>query len=138
LAEAIRQWSEEKDLSELRIWGYRNVWYRFNPAEANIIYPVSLEAMAAMNDSFTSCYVSQVDASFPSYAHDGKFSELAQRIWVDQLHELQLLLGKNYFYQNSHPRIRASHGMLFMKEMTVEEFLSSARELKKSMEGMIE
>ena len=138
LAEAIRQWSEEKDLSELRIWGYRNVWYRFNPAEANIIYPVSLEAMAAMNDSFTSCYVSQVDASFPSYAHDGKFSELAQRIWVDQLHELQLLLGKNYFYQNKHPRIRSSHGLLFMKEMTVEEFLSSARELKKSMEGMIE
>jgi glucosamine-6-phosphate deaminase len=138
LAEAIRQWSEETDLSELRIWGYRNVWYRFNPAEANIIYPVSLEAMAAMNDSFTSCYVSQVDASFPSYAHDGKFSELAQKIWVDQLHELQLLLGKNYFYQNNHPRIRASHGLLFMKEMTVEEFLSSARELKKSMEGMIE
>ena len=138
LAEAIRQWGEEKDLSDLRIWGYRNVWYRFNPAEANIIYPVSLEAMAAMNDSFTSCYVSQVDASFPSYAHDGKFSELAQRIWVDQLHELQLLLGKNYFYQNKHPRIRSSHGLLFMKEMTVEEFLSSARELKKSMEGMIE
>ena len=138
LAEAIRLWNQEQDLSELRIWGYRNVWYRFNPAEANIIYPVSLEAMAAMNDAFTSCYVSQVDASFPSYAHDGKFSELAQQIWVDQLQELQLLFGKNYFYQNKHPRIRASHGLLFMKEMTVDEFLSSARELKKSMEGMIE
>lgn len=138
LAEAVRLWTKEKDLSGLRIWGYRNVWYRFNAAEANIIYPVSLEAMAAMNDSFASCYVSQVDASFPSYEHNGKFSELAQKIWVKQLQELQLLMGKNYFYQNAHPRIRASHGLLFVKEMTVDEFLSSARELKKSMEGMLE
>lgn len=138
LAEAVRLWEQEKDLSQLRIWGYRNVWYRFNPAEANIIYPVSLEAMAAMNDSFASCYLSQVEASFPSYEYNGKFSELAQKIWVQQLQELQLLLGKNYFYQNPHPRIRASHGLLFLKEMTVAEFLSSARALKKSMEGMIE
>ncbi len=138
LAEALRLWAKEKDLSGLRIWGYRNVWYRFNPADANIIYPVSLEAMAAMRESFSSCYVSQVDASFPSYELNGKFSDLAQKIWVEQLHEIQLLLGKNYFYQNSHPRIRASHGLLYLKEMTVEEFLASARELKKSMEGMIE
>jgi len=138
LAEALRLWAKEKDLSGLRIWGYRNVWYRFNPADANIIYPVSLEAMAAMRESFSSCYVSQVDASFPSYELNGKFSDLAQKIWVEQLREIQLLLGKNYFYQNSHPRIRASHGLLYLKEMTVEEFLTSARELKKSMEGMIE
>lgn len=138
LAEAIRLWGKEKDLSGLRIWGYRNVWYRFNPADANIIYPVSLEAMASMNDAFTSCYVSQVDASFPSYAHNGKFSELAQKIWVDQLHEIQMLMGKNYFYQNPHPKIRASHGLILLKEMSVKEFLNSARELKKSMEGMLE
>jgi glucosamine-6-phosphate deaminase len=137
LAEAVRLWGREKDLSGLRIWGYRNVWYRFNPAEANIIYPVSLEAMATMDAAFSSCYVSQVDASFPSYEHNGKFSELAQKIWVEQLQDLQLLLGKNYFYQNPHPKIRASHGLLFLKEMNAEEFLSSARELKKSMEGMI-
>lgn len=138
LAEALRLWAKEKDLTGLRVWGYRNVWYRFNPADANIIYPVSLEAMAAMRESFSSCYVSQVDASFPSYELNGKFSDLAQKIWVEQLHEIQLLLGKNFFYQNSHPRIRASHGLLYLKEMTVEEFLASARELKKSMEGMIE
>ncbi len=137
IAEAVRLWEKEKDLSQLRIWGYRNVWYRFNPADANIIYPVSLEAMASMNDSFASCYLSQVEASFPSYEYNGKFSELAQNIWVKQLQELQLLMGKNYFYQNPHPRIRASHGLLFLKEMTVAEFLSSARVLKKSMEGMI-
>lgn len=135
IAEALRLWSKEKDLSNLRIWGYRNVWYRFNPAEANIMYPVSLEAMAAMKDSFESCYVSQVDASFPSYEHDGRFSELAQKIWVEQLQEIQLLMGKNYFYENNHAKIRASHGMIYLQEMSVDEFLTTARELQKSMEG---
>jgi glucosamine-6-phosphate deaminase len=135
-AEALRIWKQEEDLSQLRIWGYRNVWYRFNPAEANIIFPVSLNAMAEMNDSFTNCYVSQVEASFPSYELNGKFSSLAQKIWVEQLKDVQLLLGKNYFYLNDDPRIRACHGLLYIKEMTVDEFLSHARELKESMEGM--
>jgi glucosamine-6-phosphate deaminase len=138
IAEAVRLWSQEKDLSNLRIWGYRNVWFRFNPVEANVIYPVSLEAMAAMNESFSSCYVSQVDASFPSYELNGKFSELSQKIWVEQLQDIQLLMGKNYFYQNSNSRIRASHGLLYLKEMNVNEFMQSARQLKKSMEGMVD
>ncbi len=137
IAEALRQWKKEEDLSSLRIWGYRNVWYRFHPAEANIIFPVSLNAMAEMNDAFTNCYISQVDASFPSYELNGKFSELAQKIWVEQLKDVQLLMGKNYFYLNEDPRIRAAHGLLYLREMTVDEFLDTARELKESMEGMV-
>jgi glucosamine-6-phosphate deaminase len=78
-----------------------------------------------------------VDASFPSYQHDGKFSDLTQRIWVEQLKMVQLLLGKNYFYQNESPRVRTTHGLLFFKEMNLEEFLSHARELEKSMEGVV-
>jgi glucosamine-6-phosphate deaminase len=136
-AEALRLWKQEEDISHLRIWGYRNVWYRFHPAEANIIFPVSLNAMAEMNDSFTNCYVSQVDASFPSYELNGKFSDLAQKIWVQQLKDVQLLLGKNYFYLNDHPRIRACHGLVYVKEMSVDEFLTHARELKESVEGMV-
>ena len=30
IAEAVRIWSKNEDLSNLRIWGYRNVWYRFD------------------------------------------------------------------------------------------------------------
>ncbi len=136
-ADALRLWKNETDLSNLRVWGYRNVWYRFHPAEANVIFPVSLNAMAAMNNAFTHCYVSQVAASFPSYELNGKFSDLAQKIWVEQLKDIQLLLGKNYFYLNSHPKIRATHGLLYLREMSVDEFLGHARELKKSMEGMV-
>ncbi len=137
IAEAVRMWSKEEDLSGLRIWGYRNVWFRFDIAEANVVVPVSLNAMAVMDNSFTNCYLSQVDASFPSYMHDGKFSELAQKIWVDQLEEVQLILGKDFFYQNESPRIRATHGLLFYKEMDVDSFLSQARKLEKSVEGVI-
>ncbi len=136
IAEALRMWKEEKEIADLRIWGYRNVWYRFHPSEANIIYPVSLNTMAEMEEAFTNCYISQVEASFPSYELNGKFSALAKKIWVEQLKDVQLLLGKNYFYQNEDPRIRACHGLLYVKEMTVDEFLSHARELKESVEGM--
>ncbi|MCF8226536.1 MAG: hypothetical protein K9J30_11725 [Bacteroidales bacterium] len=137
IAEAIRIWSQEKDLSELRIWGYRNVWFRFDASEANVIVPVSLNAMAVMDNAFSSCYISQVDASFPSYLYDGKFSELAINIWVDQLNEIQLVLGKDYFYQNQSPRIRTTHGLIYFKEMSVPEFLNHARALEKSMEGLV-
>ena len=135
LAAAVRQWSVETDTSRLRIWGYRNVWYRFHPAEADVFVPCSLNSLAMLEEAFRNCYLSQVDASFPSYELDGPFSHLARKIWVEQLKAIQLMLGKNYFYENPHPRIRASHGLVFFKEMNVEEFLSNARELERSMEG---
>ncbi len=136
-AEAVRQWGEEKDLSNLRIIGYRNVWFKFEPHEANVIVPVSLGDMSVMEDSFANCYLSQVNASFPSYAHNGKFSTVAKRIWVSQLDDIQLLLGKNYFYLHETAKVRSSHGLIFFKDMNVEEFLEHARELEKSIEGML-
>ena len=133
IAEAIREWGKEADLSNLKIWGYRNVWYRFLPSEATHIVPVSLNAMSVFDNAFCNCYASQVHADFPSYMLDGKFSDLAKIIWVDQLSKVQRVLGKPFFYQNPSPRLRTTHGLLFFKEMNVEEFLQSARELQKSM-----
>jgi len=137
IAEALRLWSREKDLGTLRIWGYRNVWYRFHPALANRIVPVSLNAMGVMDNAFTNSYLSQVEASFPSYQHDGKFSDLTKRIWVEQLKTVQMLLGKHYFYQHESPRVRTTHGLLFFREMDLEEFLKHARELEKSTESKV-
>ncbi len=135
LAEALRQWKKEKDLSGLRIIGYRNVWYRFHPSEANVFTPVSLNSMAVLNWSFKNCYISQVDASFPSFEFDGPFSDLSQQIWVDQFKRVQLILGKDFFYDNESPKLRATHGMIFHKEMDLELFLRYARELEKNIEG---
>ncbi|MFH1851156.1 MAG: glucosamine-6-phosphate isomerase [Candidatus Neomarinimicrobiota bacterium] len=137
IAEAIREWGKETDLNDLKIWGYRNVWYRFDPADADIIIPVSLNTMSVFQSMFLESYLSQKEASFPSYKYDGPFSDLAQRIWVDQHQQLELLLGKDFWYQNEHPRLRAAHGLIFMRELSVQQFLNMARNLEKSMEGQI-
>jgi len=135
IAEALRQWSSEQDLSGLRIIGYRNVWFRFMPSEANVFTPVSLNSMAVLNQSFKDCYVSQVNASFPSPDYDGPFSDLSQQVWVEQFKQVQLILGKDFFYENESPKIRGTHGMVYHREMKLKEFLEHARELEKSVEG---
>ncbi len=135
IAEALKQWGRERDLSEFRVIGYRNVWFRFNPSEANVFVPVSLNSMAVLNQSFRDCYVSQVNASFPSPEYDGPFSHLSQQVWVEQFKQVQLILGKDFFYENESPKIRGTHGMVYYKEMHLDEFLKHARELEKSVEG---
>ena len=137
IAEAVRLWGEKEDLSNLRIWGYRNVWYRFDMDEADLIVPVTLNSMAIMHSTFMNCYLSQKEASFPSYEYDGPFSKLSQRIWVDQHRDLQLVLGRDYWYQNPNPHLRAVHGAVYLKEMNVEEFLSFSRRLEETTENSI-
>ncbi len=134
IAGAVQEWQKEADLSKLRILGYRNVWYKFHPSEVELIVPVSLNALDILETSFTECYLSQVNASFPSYEYDGKFSELTRKIWVSQLKQIQLLLGKNFFYENDHPLLRATHGLVFIKELNVDQFIAMARELEKITE----
>ncbi|NLA23529.1 MAG: glucosamine-6-phosphate isomerase, partial [Bacteroidales bacterium] len=138
IAEALREWQKEKDISNLRVIGYRNVWYRFNVEEANVIVPVSQNEITLMDNIFSNSYASQVEASFPSYEMDGKFSTLSQKIWDEQMSDIVYLTGKDYFYQNLDPKLRACHGLVYMKEMSVEEFLTHARSLEKSTEGQID
>ena len=136
IAKAVEEWSKEEDLSNLRIVGYRNVWFRYNPWDVEVIVPVSLNALATLDKSFTECYISQVNASFPSYQLDGKFSELTQRVWVEQHKQIQLLLGKNFFYQNDSPLLRATHGVVYHRELTVEQFLAESMKLGKAVENI--
>ena len=133
IAEAIRRWNEEADLSQLKVFGYRNVWSTFHPAEANVYVPVSLNAMAVFEKAFKDSYLTQVKAEFPNPDFDGPFSELAEQIWVKQYKDVQLILGKNYFYENEHPLIRATHGLLFLKQMTVMEFLDLAERMENNL-----
>ncbi|MDP2039477.1 MAG: glucosamine-6-phosphate deaminase, partial [Ignavibacteria bacterium] len=135
ISEAIKLYGKEKDISKLKVWGYRNVWYRFHPAEANIYVPVSLNSMAIMENTFMNSYGSQKDASFPSWEYDGPFSRLTQKIQVDQYQKICTCIGKNYFVNNQIPRARAAHGMLFLKELSVEEFYQHSIELKKQVEN---
>ena len=136
IARAVEEWNKEEDLSKLRIIGYRNVWFKFNPWDVEVLVPVSLNSLATLDKSFSECYVTQVNASFPSYQHDGKFSELTQRVWMEQHKQIQLLLGKNFFFQNKSPLLRATHGFVYMRELNVAQFLEEAFKLEKSTEGM--
>ena len=131
IAKAIEAWNEEADLSQFKIIGYRNVWSTFALEEANTIVPVSLNNFAVIEKAFRDSYLTQVEAEFPNPNFDGTFSELSESIWVRQLKDVQLLLGKDYFYENQHPLIRATHGLIFLKQMNVEEFLHVADQMKR-------
>jgi glucosamine-6-phosphate deaminase len=131
---AIEEYVEQAGKDDLKIWGYRNVWYRFHPSEANVYVPVSLNMFAVMHNAFMNTFLSQKDASFPSYEHDGPFSELAQKIQVDQYQVLKICLGREWFHENPSALIRATRGLVFLREMDLEEFYQSSRKLKQLLE----
>jgi glucosamine-6-phosphate deaminase len=135
ITEALRLYGNETDISNLRIWGYRNVWYRFHPAEANIYIPVSLNSFALMDSMFMNSYGSQKRASFPSWEYDGPFSELSQKLLAEQYHTIRLCLGRDFFIKHEIPRVRGTHGMVYLQELTLNEFYTKSIELKKLTEN---
>jgi len=134
MAEALKRYEQESQRSDIEVWGYRNVWYRFHPSEADIFVPVSLNMFSILSSSFLNAFVSQKGASFPSYEHDGPFSELAQKIQVEQYQILKRCLGREFFNEHPAPIIRATRGLVFLKRLTLEEFYERARALKHSTE----
>ena len=134
VAEALKMYEQESGDHTIRVWGYRNVWYRYSIAEADLLVPVSLNSISMLHTAFMNCFGSQSAASFPSYEHDGPFSELAQRIQVEQYRMVKTALGSDFFLKNSHPRLRAVRGMIFLKEMELGEFYEKVRALKRLTE----
>ena len=110
VSEAIRIYEKENPGKAIRVWGYRNIWYRYGIGETNVMVPVSLNSLSTLHTAFINCFGSQSAASFPSYEHDGPFSHLAQRIQVEQYGMIKTCLGKDYFLKNDHPRLRAARG----------------------------
>ncbi|HXX64679.1 MAG TPA: glucosamine-6-phosphate deaminase, partial [Bacteroidota bacterium] len=135
VSEALKIYEKEFSGKHIRVWGYRNIWYRYRIAEANLLAPVSLNSLSMLNTAFMNCFGSQSAASFPSYEYDGPFSQLAQRIQVEQYGMIKTCLGKGYFPKNDHPRLRSARGMIFLKEMELAEFYEMVRELKKLTEA---
>ena len=91
--------------------------------------------MATLRDTFMTCYNSQKGASFPSYLLDGPFCDLVQKTWVEQHAIMELVLGRDFWYQHQHPRIRATHGLVFLKELSVDQLINQAQELSLSIDG---
>eukprot|EP00126_Sphaerothecum_destruens_P004733 Sdes_comp18356_c0_seq1m8124 len=122
-------------IKKMRVWGYRNVWFRFHPAEAELFVPVSLNSMAIMEDAFHNSFGSQRKAEFPAPEYDGPFNRYSQQIQAQQLQQMKICLGSDFFESHSSPRIRAAHGLNFLRDMPLESFFQAARALKKSAEN---
>ncbi|MCF6237999.1 MAG: glucosamine-6-phosphate deaminase [Candidatus Marinimicrobia bacterium] len=135
IAAAIRLYKQKYPKAALRVWGYRNVWFKFQPTDANIFVPVSVNSMAIMEDTFRQCFQSQVDAPFPSFEYNGPFSGLAQAIQVQQHQDLKRVMGRDFWYGHDHPRIRAARGLVYLKEMDLDEFYTRVTELQKVTES---
>lgn len=136
VSEALRIYEEESGRSDIVVLGYRNVWYRFHPSEATVFVPVSLQMLTLQHYSFMNSYISQREASFPSYEHKGPFSELSQKIQVQQYEILSTALGRDYFYEHPSALLRGTRGFVFVRTMELEEFYSFSRELKRRAENL--
>jgi glucosamine-6-phosphate deaminase len=135
IAESLKAYEQETGRSDIKVLGYRNVWYRFHPSEANLFVPVSLNMFSIMSNSFMNAFNSQKGASFPSYEHDGPFCELAQKIQVEQYSMLKTCLGRTFFQENPSMLFRSARGFVFMKQLTLQEFYDLSRTLKRSTEN---
>lgn len=135
VTEGLRQYQRETGRSDIRVWGYRNVWFRFHPAEANIYVPVSLNMFSILHSAFMNTFISQSRASFPSPEHDGPFSELAQRIQVEQYQKIKTCLGREWFHEHPSALIRGTRGLVFLTEMDLPEFFARSRALRQAAEN---
>jgi glucosamine-6-phosphate deaminase len=137
LSDAIDKYAAGRPEMNLRIWGYRNIWSRYRLDEVNKVIPTSLNSFAVLHNMFSSCFLSQKSASFPSFELDGTFSELAQKIWVGQHNHLVELMGQEFFYDSPNPLLRRSYGAIYLKDMSYKEFtdyLVPVRSLLKAKE----
>merc|ERR1719301_338176 len=128
---AIQQYADAAKRDDLVIWGYRNVWFRFQPSEVNTIVPVSLQTISTLNHMFLSAFESQRDAEFPAYEIQGPFCAMSQKVQVEQYDMIETCLGYEWFHKHSSPLIRATRGLVFLREMSVPKLLEDVRSLRK-------
>lgn len=134
LSQAIDMYHDLYPELDLHVWGYRNVWSKFHISEVDTIIPISINSFAVLKNMFNTCYLSQRNADFPSYEHDGAFSELAQKIWVSQHDDVCKLMGENYFYKSDNIMLRRTYGLIYMKNMTYREFKEHMVPVKRLLE----
>jgi len=129
-SQALQRYEKETGRSDIRVLGYRNVWYVFHPSEANLYVPTSLRHLNDMEHCFDVCFATQRAASFPSYEYDGPFSKLARKIQVKQFQQVKTFLGEKFFVESEDNSLRACCGVVYLREMSLEEFHGKSAELK--------
>lgn len=134
VAHALKLYERETGRHDVRVLGYRNVWFRFHPAEANLYVPASLTHLNDLEDCFDICFATQRAASFPSHEYDGPFSRLARKIQAKQYEQIRTFLGEDFFVYNEDHGLRAACGMVYLRELDLPGFYSRSAELKQLAE----
>lgn len=124
---AVLEYSTRVD-PDIKIWGYRNVWSQFDVQETDMIIPVTADEMQKTHQLFMACYQTQKTAEFPSHKLDGPFSKIVVDTWKNQLDQIRELLGNSPFEDDV-------QGVLFMKEMSVEQLTAYSIALNRSVNG---
>ena len=135
ISAALEQYHRAHPETDLHVWGYRNVWSRWRMDEVNAMIPVSLNSFAVIKNMFDTCYLSQRSADFPSYEYNGPFSELAQKVWVEQMDDVCKLLGEDYFYRSNDPMLTRAYGMIYLKDMPYAEFAEYMKPIYRLLEA---
>lgn len=133
---ALQQYSDETKKKDITVWGYRNVWFRFEPHEVSTIIPVSLQTISTLNHMFLNSFESQRNAEFPAYEIEGPFCAMSQRVQVQQYDMIETCLGYEWFHKHDSPLIRATRGLVFLREMTIEQLLAESRALRQQTENI--
>lgn len=134
LSMAIDKYHELHPDIDLHVWGYRNVWSRYHISDVNTLIPTSMNSFAVIKSMFDTCYLSQRSADFPSYEYDGPFSELAQKVWVEQHGDICRMLGEDFFYRSESMMMQRAYGMIYLKDMTYDEFHNYMIPVKRLLE----
>jgi glucosamine-6-phosphate deaminase len=124
------------------VWGYRNVWYTFDLAEADIIIPVNDHEIERMHSLFMSCYQTQRTAEFPSYQLDGPFSKIVENQLRSQFEDVMKCLCPTNGSGEEKVKCLDSiglppdtTGLMYIKELSVYELMKYSRSLRQSVEN---
>ncbi len=137
ISEATDRYVERTQRQDIRIWGYRNVWFRFHPSEANVYVPVSLNMLSVMESAFLNTFVSQTKRFVPQL----RARRAVLRSWPSRSRSNSTRCsrpawaGRGSAEHNS-PLIRGARGFVYLREMNVQEFRQTARSLRKSTEDL--
>jgi glucosamine-6-phosphate deaminase len=121
---------DDDSAQKMKVWGYRNVWYRFGTHETDLMVPVTLNDISALDDMFLSCFETQRAAEFPSPELNGPFSDLSRMVQCEQYQVLKTCLGREWFQEHEVALVRSARGFVFLKEMDVNGLMEHSRQIR--------
>lgn len=133
----IAQGLRSKDMVQnqnLQIFGYRTIWFKYRICDANVFIPVSKNTIAMQKRAYNSCFNTQKMSLYPSPIFEGDGSVLKEKIMRDQLADLKILLGNDYFSKHPAVEIREAVGFEFLYLFNMNDFFRRGEDLQPSID----